>query len=988
MKPRGALSIWTVCLLGALLVSPLAGWTDVCAQSRPRLRPVRRDYLAGKFLVIPPDSRPVSIQMPRLIARLADHDIVLPPIALLGDVAHPGQPDRLVEWAGKAEYADVEGVVVSLEMLAKGGPLGSVPDEATVKRRLAVIDSIRERHQGLLIYGLVAEKQVVSTFAIELVAAAKLDFLLVCRSGESTNGGPAAQTNLSDEITRRGLAGRVTITPGMAAAPQLLIARLLNHRFGHTPKLWIGTSSSPQAASLAPLILSQISAIDGRAVPGTPEAASRSDILLFVNAPDTEDEGQTALLSTVASAITKGFRVALVDLAESTESRAALLTEIRRHKMLDQMIAYSAAEQMETASASVLAQAASRLVMMRFLRDDIDRLQRTDRAQVELMLTRVLTDVSYGSVIRPKLEAFLRDELKVDPRRLSAVRERAETFARAEATRLAEVLFREQFFRNIHTIMLATGERVVFELRTLQRLQLRLGWGTADEVELRPGVFLPLISIVPPDGASRISWELVEARPLDSRLVRRFDNVYWPGLKTDVEEVTVQVNLNRREMAPESYTIQNRRRSKTARRIEISSSSATGAFYALSRLEKLGIEGRLTEDFVLTEKPAFAQRGVIEGFDGVSWSHRDRLDIIRFLGRTRMNRYYFAPNRERWREPYGEGDLDRFKELALAGEENFVSIVFGVSPGRTITYSSDEDFRLLASKVSSLYAVGLRHFLLLFDDSPETLQQAQDRDRFSSLAAAQAHLVNRLYDYLQVKGQGFDLSIMPRKQSNRASSGDYLSGLGTALKPDVGVVWPTAEDVSTAAPPWHGLSGRRIVILDSFPSNEGMEWRPFLGARGANTAELKDGIAGIIAGSMKQAHASMLPLATVADYLWEPRQYDSTRSLEQALKLMFHPRVVDGVRVWSDLYRDSPGQRHLFEPLFRRQAGEVDVPEIERTLIRLEEALELIGMSRESGLMRGELVSFIRRTRLALRRLTNDPAYERLPDARYRLRGE
>jgi len=52
----------------------------------------------------------------------------------------------------------------------------------------------------------------------------------------------------------------------------------------------------------------------------------------------------------------------------------------------------------------------------------------------------------------------------------------------------------------------------------------------------------------------------------------------------------------------------------------------------------------------------FANRGVIEGFYGPPWSHQDRLDMIRFMGRVGMNMYFYGPkddpfHREKWREP-------------------------------------------------------------------------------------------------------------------------------------------------------------------------------------------------------------------------------------------------------------------------------------------------------------------------------------------------
>ncbi len=39
----------------------------------------------------------------------------------------------------------------------------------------------------------------------------------------------------------------------------------------------------------------------------------------------------------------------------------------------------------------------------------------------------------------------------------------------------------------------------------------------------------------------------------------------------------------------------------------------------------------------------FQTRGVIEGFYGPPWSHQDRLDVLRFMGREGLNTYIYAP---------------------------------------------------------------------------------------------------------------------------------------------------------------------------------------------------------------------------------------------------------------------------------------------------------------------------------------------------------
>ncbi len=964
------------------------------SQSRPRLRPVRRDYFAGRFLLIPADSRPVSILTPRLVARLADHDILLPPVDLLGDVNQHGNPEQLIEWVRRFDFDEIEGVIVSIEMLARGGSKGASTSEATLRQRLAILDFMRGDPARLPIYGFVAESDKTAGIALDLLAADKLDHLLVCRDQLATSEGDATDRSiLTNQIAQRGLAGRTTVTSGVDAAAQLLISRLLNRRFGISPTVWVGTSPSPQAAGLGPLLLSQVGAFDGRTLPGTPDAAARADIVLFVNAPETEAEGRAALLETIAVAISKGYRVAVADQAQSAADRQAFFSEIRRRKMLDQLVAYTAAAPGELATGSALAQATSRLMTMRFLRDDIDRLQRVERAQVELGLSRVLTEILYADVIRPKLEVFVRDQLKADSRRLGLARERAEEFARSEVTRLAEEIFREQYFRNMHSILLATGERAVFELRALQRIQLRLAWGTATEVELRAGVFLPLSNIVQPESQSGVFWELMDVASLDPRIVRRFDSINWPSFRVDVEDISLHINFTRKDVGADAFTIQSRRKSKTSRKIEVASGSAKGAAYGLSRLEQLGIEGSLSEDLSINDKPVFSQRGIIERIDGLPWSHRDRIDVIRFLGKVRMNRYYLThkggtSEGERWRDRDSDRDLDRIKELVTVCHENFVTLVVGIGPARSIRYGSEEDFQLLIGKINSLSRSGVHHFQLLFDDAPKTLQNADDRSQFKSLAGAQAHLLNRVYGTLQRTGQSFELSMLPSVVGDAGEQGTYLRELTATLVPDIGIAWPPASREAGATQTQHlkDFAERRLIVLDDFASNEGATWRPFLGPKTGSFADVGDAASGIIAFAPSQPHASMLSLASFAEFAWDPKQFDSRRAHQRAFNLLFDKRSAAAMQLWSESFRDNRWHSHPFEAVFQKQAGEIDVAGIDSTVRRLSEALEALALERETGLMRGELALLLSRVRAGLRRLHSDPSYERLPNDRLRLR--
>ncbi|RAM60448.1 hyaluronidase, partial [Mesotoga sp. SC_4PWA21] len=90
----------------------------------------------------------------------------------------------------------------------------------------------------------------------------------------------------------------------------------------------------------------------------------------------------------------------------------------------------------------------------------------------------------------------------------------------------------------------------------------------------------------------------------------------------------------------------------------------------------------------------FEIRGVVEGFYGVPWSMKARKAMLRFLGEHLYNLYIYAPkddelHRRRWREQYSEEFKKDFAELVAEGLSCGVSVVFAISPGLGVRYSSD-----------------------------------------------------------------------------------------------------------------------------------------------------------------------------------------------------------------------------------------------------------------------------------------------------------
>ncbi|MGH9937551.1 MAG: DUF4127 family protein [Blastocatellia bacterium] len=920
------------------------------------------------------DERPQSLQQPRMLARVADHDLIAPPARVMTSA------DALIEWAKSVDYAEADGVIISLDAIAGGSRQTQQPD---------VVRWIRARRPAMAVYAFTAgsSEQLIQS-ALNLVAEPALDFLLISGDG-------ASRSKLPDAIAARRLSGRVEIEPDLDAATMILLSRMLNRRFGFTPKIFPVFSSvegrnsvihNPPPSAVAG---ATIRAIDGvePSQSDSPNATRGVDALLFVHTPRTPNANRDAMIEAIARNIESGAKVAVADLSETKESKDAVIAELRRRKLLDKLIAYASSEPVSRGGASTdaisraITHTSAFLNAVRFMRDDVARVRRFDRAHFDLLFSRYLTDWAYALTVRPKLDDFVKGELKADPNRLEAATERAEAFAFDQIKQSAEQLFNEQFKRNIHAILLSTGERARFEISMMQRLQVRLPTRKTSEAEIRQSVYIPQINFpeLSAPGA-RARWFL-GSEGLDERIVRRFDATDWGRFKSDVGEVEISAKLSPRQGTQESYTISNSRKG-AARRVTITAPSNQGVFYALSKLEMLGAGGRLAEDFQISESPLLQRRGVAEAFRDALWSHGDRLEALRFLGLARMNRYVYAPKGERWREDYGDGDLERFKQLLRAAEENFVRFVYAVSPGSSITYSSDEDAAALVHKLDAMAALGARGFAICFDDSPATLQNGEDLARFKTLASAQAHLINLVYGRLKQSSADFELYVTPAGFADARLSGDYLKELGAAVPQDVLFFQPGA-DANPQAREWSALANRRPVVWDNFAANDDEPWRLFMGVTRGARVTLNEDANGFIMTARDGPRASVLPIATAADYAWDSRNYNAQQSFDRALNLLYDERARAGLRVWTQVHGDG-----VFKPLFQKQAGEINVGLMEQKLAELQGAVEMIGVTLNQGLLRGELVRFIHRTQSAIEKLKDDPNYEKLPSGNYRLKGK
>lgn len=287
--------------------------------------------------------------------------------------------------------------------------------------------------------------------------------------------------------------------------------------------------------------------------------------------------------------------------------------------------------------------------------------------------------------------------------------------------------------------------------------------------------------------------------------------------------------------------------------------------------------------------PGTAVRGMTEGFYGTPWTREQRLDQLDFMGRTKQNRYLYAPGDDlyrqaRWREPYPADQRADFRALAERAERNHVTLAWAVAPGQAMCMSSDKDVKALNRKIDAMWALGVRAFQLQFQDvSYSEWHCDADAEAFGSgpdaAAKAQARVANAVSAHLAERHPGAKpLSLMPTEYFQDGST-EYRDAIADLLDSGVEVAW-TGVGVVPKTITGRELAGARkafgahpLVTMDNYPVNDFAQDRIFLGPYTGREPAVATGSAALLGNAMEQPSASRIPLFTTADYAWNPRAY-------------------------------------------------------------------------------------------------------------------
>ncbi len=296
-------------------------------------------------------------------------------------------------------------------------------------------------------------------------------------------------------------------------------------------------------------------------------------------------------------------------------------------------------------------------------------------------------------------------------------------------------------------------------------------------------------------------------------------------------------------------------------------------------------------------EPGFPLRGT----KGWAWTPEQYLAEIPYLVKFRMNFLmicylslfdlehfpdWTGKESNRWWEDLPEAKKAAYEEVVRACQRNDIQFCFGMNPNlmskRLANDGRPDSIDLLWKHYAWMQGLGVKWFNLSLDDATEGIH-----------AASQAKVANEIFRRLRAHDPGAQFIFCPTYYWGDGTDKDarpYLEELARELDKDIHVFWTGDEVVGkvtrVAAESYRRIAAHRLILWDNFPVTDDHATM-HLGPVIDRAPDLPDIVDGYIANPhRRQNQINRIPLATCADYAYNPRAYDPNRSIGQAVFLL------------------------------------------------------------------------------------------------------
>ena len=333
------------------------------------------------------------------------------------------------------------------------------------------------------------------------------------------------------------------------------------------------------------------------------------------------------------------------------------------------------------------------------------------------------------------------------------------------------------------------------------------------------------------------------------------------------------------------------------RQVIIAGNDGRGTFYGVQTFLQILRQPEVMS-VVVKDYPTMPDRGIIEGFYGNPFSHKNRLDLFDFMGANKMNVFVYGPkddpyHRDKWRDPYPADEAARMTELVKAAHKNHVQFVWAVHPGVDIRWNKADSINILR-KCESVYEMGVRAFCVFFDDIGGEGTKAEK----------QAALLNYLNkEFVKKHKDVAPLMMCPTQYNKGWSHGSYLNTLGTQMDPSVRIMWTgntVVDMIERNDMEWiNNQISRKAYIWLNYPVTDYCIDHLLMGKTYGNGLDIGNMVSGFCSNPMEYCEASKVSFYSIADYAWNPVKYDAAKSWEMSLNYLM-PNEEEAFRVFCE----------------------------------------------------------------------------------------
>ncbi len=428
-----------------------------------------------RIALLPLDERPANTRYPAHVAAIAGATLMLPPAEALPDMKRPASRERLTHWL-QDEATTCEGIVASLDLLAYGSLIASRTGEDDLGALLRAVEpliALRAPHRPLFAFNVIQRISNANDATEEpdywaehgaqlyrysrqldralgaglppppaaVPAAIVRDWLVRRARNHAFNLAMLREAALgrfdllvipSDDTSPEGLSARerrhleawraliapdnvLLMYPGADDLGSAMVARMINHKRGHAPRVYVHFIVEAMKENVAPFedrpvrqtVATQIMAVGGRQV----ESPAEADVVLVVSPPferlgdrdphwrDHDPQQRREVLQPAMRRIGRwldeGRRVAVADVAFPNGAEPALVELLLGETEVARLAAFGGWNTAGNTLGSVLACACVPC-------DD-------DRARQAALAHHLLEDWGYQAIVREDLRSWLSD---------------------------------------------------------------------------------------------------------------------------------------------------------------------------------------------------------------------------------------------------------------------------------------------------------------------------------------------------------------------------------------------------------------------------------------------------------------------------------------------------------------------------------------------------------------------------------------------------